>query len=123
MKKTLLLTCFIITLSTGCTSKPKLYSAVLPMENGTFNTTTTARTESKSLIRATRNAERYCESKERSYVITSINKKYNGILQNEKAASTVDKVIKVVDPLTLGILPLGTSDDYITNLTFKCINN
>lgn len=125
--KNIMLTVALLLTIVSCSSsnqrgKPNLYSAVLPMADGTFETTTTANSKSKSLIRATRNAERYCYSKYKSYVTVSIDKKYEGLIQDEKAAGIVDKAIKVVDPLTLGLLPLGTDDDYVTDLVFKCVS-
>lgn len=105
---------------TGCKSTPNLYSAVLPMSNGTYETTTTANSKSKSLTRATRNAERYCDSINKNYIVITINKKYDGLLQNEKAASTVNKALSVA---SAGIISPNTNTDYITELTFKCLNN
>ena len=55
-------------LLSGCSSKPNLYSPVLPMEDGSLFTSTNAASKDKALVRATRNAERYCEHQKMSYL-------------------------------------------------------
>lgn len=121
MKK-IILPLILSTLVFGCSSR--LYSAVMPMEDGTLFTSTTAITKDKSLIRATRNAERYCkQNKNGSYAVINMKTMYEGIYDNEKAANTVQKSEALASKLTLGLAGTGSKTDYRTELSFKCLLN
>lgn len=111
----------LLALSIGaCSSQPRLYSPVLPMEDGSLFTSTTAETKDKSLVRATRNAQRYCEHQDKTYSIISFKTLYEGILANESTANKVEKGSAIASKLSMGILTPGTATDYRVELAFRC---
>ena len=104
----------------ACSSQPNLYSPVLPMEDGSLFTSTTAASKDKALVRATRNAERYCAHQDKSYSILSMKSIYEGVLDSEEDANKVDKSMAIASKLTLGIVSPGTDTDYRMELAFRC---
>lgn len=90
------------------------------MEDGSLFTSTTAISKDKALIRATRNAERYCSHKNKTYTIISMKSLYEGVLESERAANKVDKSMAIASKLTMGLISPGTDTDYRMELAFRC---
>lgn len=106
----------------GCASSPKLYSPVLPMEDGTNTTETMGKTEQQSMVMATRNAERYCKFYTDSprYVVISRKTDYAGLLSDEDTARNIEKGVVIASRLSFGVIPAGIDTDWRTTLVFKC---
>lgn len=111
---------FLIVVLGACSSKPNLYSPVLPMEDGSLFTSTTAISKDKALVKATRNADRYCSHQNKTYAVISMKSSYEGVLESEKAANKVDKSMAIASKLTLGLVSPGTNTDYRMELAFRC---
>lgn len=92
------------------------------MENGSNMTDPVARTERIGLIRATRNAERYCDFYHDSprYVVISKSTEYEGLLNSEEAARKVEKGGEIARKLTFGVVQPGLDTDWRTTLVFRC---
>jgi hypothetical protein len=104
----------------ACSSQPRLYSPVLPMEDGSLFTSPTASTKDIALVKATRNAERYCGHREKSYVVITVRSVYEGLLADEAAANKTEKSLAIASKVTMGIISPGTESDYRIELAFRC---
>jgi len=104
----------------ACSSQPNLYSPVLPMEDGSLFTSPTAPSKDKALVRATRNAERYCAHQNKSYSVVTMKSIYEGVLESEAAANKVEKSMAIASKVTMGIVTPGTDTDYRMELAFRC---
>jgi hypothetical protein len=110
----------ILAMLVACSSQPNLYSPVLPMEDGSLFTSTTASSKDKALVRATRNAERYCAHQNKTYSIVTMKSIYEGVLESEEAANKVEKSMAIASKITMGIITPGTDTDYRMELAFRC---
>jgi hypothetical protein len=106
----------------ACAGGPNLYSPVLPMEDGTNVTESYGIEENVTVVRVTRNAERWCEHyhKSRRYTVADMMTTYHGILGSADAARKVSVGKNVARRLSLGVLDERTESDWKTVLIFRC---
>jgi len=90
------------------------------MQDGSLFTSTTAVSKDKALVRASRNAERYCSHHKKTYSVISMKSSYEGVLESEEAANKVDKSMAIASKLTMGFVSPGTDTDYRMELAFRC---
>lgn len=109
-----------LALSNACSNQPRLYSPVLPMEDGSLFTSTTAANKDKALVRATRNAERYCAHQEKQYEVISVKHLYEGILDSAEAANKMEKSMAIASKISMGLVTPGTNTDYRIEMAFRC---
>jgi hypothetical protein len=106
----------------GCATGPNLYSPVLPMEDGTNLTESSAIEESLTVVRVTRNAERWCNHYQGTplYRVVDMITTYHGVLGSADAARRVNMGKHVARRLSLGVLDERTDSDWKTALIFRC---
>lgn len=111
-----------LTLS-ACASGPNLYSPVLPMSDGRNVTEASSSEEQVTVIRVTRNAERWCKHYHSSdrYTVDSLETTYHGVLGSAEAARQAALGAKVARRIT-SKMPIGASSetDWKTTLVFRC---
>lgn len=105
----------------ACSSAPDLYSPVIPMRDGTLHTANTTSSEAKSLVRTTRNAERYCKSlQSQGYLTDSIKTEYNPDKYSLSQLTDDNEATRKVEDNLEAAGILSDNGTYTTTLVFVC---
>lgn len=122
MRVSALLLTVLVALLAGCTATgPKLYSPVIPIGENTQQTAASDAEEEVTVIRATRNAERWCRFyRDSMYQVVTMDTTYHGIYGSAQAARNISTGAQVARKLTLGVINPRTNSDWKTTLVFTC---
>lgn len=118
---------FIFMLSlVGCASGPSLYTPVLSMSDGNNVTESRSSDENVTVVRVTRNAERWCKHyhNDPRYIVDALETTYHGILGSAEAARQATAGTNVARRISSGVPIIGarSESDWKTVLVFRCAN-